>query len=148
MGLLDQLAGQVLGSLSGGQQQGGVGLGGGSQAVLLQAVIGLIQNSEGGIGGLLGRLTQGGLGDQVASWVGTGQNLPVGADQLGAALGSDSIGNLASQLGVSEEHVTGGLAQLLPQVIDHLTPQGQLPESQDALGQGLAALGALFAGGR
>lgn len=58
MGLLDQLAGQVLGSLAGGQQQGEPGLGGGTQALLLQAVIGLIQNSEGGIGGLLGRLTQ------------------------------------------------------------------------------------------
>lgn len=80
MGLLDQLAGQVLGSLAGGAQGGG-------QSPLIQLVLNLIQNSEGGLGGLLSKFNQAGLGDQVASWVGTGQNLPVSADQLGQVLG-------------------------------------------------------------
>lgn len=146
MGLLDQLAGQVLGSLTGGQAQGGLeGLGGG-QGALLQAVIDLIQNSEGGLGGLLPKLGQGGLGDQVASWVGTGQNQAVNGDQISSALGSEHIGNLADQLGLPAEQVAGSLANLLPQVIDHLTPGGQVPASNDLLGQGLVALTALLGG--
>jgi uncharacterized protein YidB (DUF937 family) len=140
MGLLDQLAGQVLGSLGSqsGAQDGAEGLGG-VQGALLQAVMGLIQNSEGGLGGLLARLSQGGLGQQVASWVGTGANLPVSADQLGAALGGDTLDAL-QQLGLSRE----GLAELLPQVVDQLTPEGQLPASNAVFDQGLAALGGLL----
>lgn len=140
MGLLDQLAGQVLGSLGSqlGTQDGAEGLGG-VQGVLLQAVMGLIQNSEGGLGGLLAKLSQGGLGQQAASWVGTGANLPVSGDQLGAALGGDALDAL-QQLGLSRE----GLAELLPQVVDQLTPEGQLPASNAVFDQGLAALGGLL----
>ena len=100
MGLLDQLAGQVLGSMAGGneQQQGG----GGGQAALIQLVLGLLQ-SKGGIGGLLGQLSQGGLGEQVASWVGTGQNLPVSAEQIGQAFGTSELGDMAAQLGIPGE---------------------------------------------
>jgi len=147
MGLLDQLAGQVLGALTGDSQQGDVEGGqGGGQAMLLQAVIGLIQNSPGGLPGLISRLTQEGLGEQVASWVGAGQNLPASPDQLSAALGSDAIGELAGGLGLPQGQVAGGLAALLPQVIDQLTPKGQLPESDDVMSQGLAALTAMLGG--
>jgi uncharacterized protein YidB (DUF937 family) len=145
MGLLDQLAGQVLGSLAGGQpdvQGGSERLGGGAQAALLQAVIGLIQNSEGGLGGLLGKLSQGGLGQEVASWVSPGANLPVSADQLGAALGSDTLDGLHNRLGLTGDQLAG----LLPQVVDRLTPEGQVPSSEAVLNQGLAALGALLGG--
>lgn len=140
MGLLDQLAGQVLGSLGSqlGAQDGAEGLGG-VQGALLQAVMGLIQNSEGGLGGLLAKLSQGGLGQEAASWVGTGANLPVSGDQLGAALGGDALDAL-QQLGLSRE----GLAELLPQVVDQLTPEGQLPASNAVFDQGLAALGGLL----
>ncbi|MBL8460179.1 MAG: DUF937 domain-containing protein [Zoogloea sp.] len=140
MGLLDQLAGQVLGSLAGGAQGGG-------QSPLLQLVLNLIQNSEGGLGGLLSKLHQAGLGDQVSSWVGTGQNLPISAEQLGQALGGvDGLGDMAAQLGLPQEQVAGQLAQLLPQVIDGLTPNGQLPEAGgDLLGQNLSSvLGSLL----
>ena len=142
MGLLDQLAGQVLGSLGGGQAQGG---GQNLQAVLLQAVLGMVQNSEGGLGGLLSKLGNAGLGDQVASWVGTGQNLPVSADQITQALGHGGLGDLAAQLGLPSDQIAGHLAELLPQVVDHLTPNGQVPDAgSDLFSQGLSALGGLL----
>ncbi len=134
MGLFDEIAGQVLGSLAGGAQGGG-------QSPLLQVVLSLIQNSEGGLGGLLGRLGQAGLGEQVASWIGTGQNLPVTPEQLGQALERSGLGDMAAQLGISGEQMASQLAPLLPQVIDGLTPTGKLPESGDEL---LAALGGLL----
>jgi uncharacterized protein YidB (DUF937 family) len=145
MGLLDQLAGQVLGSLAGGneQQQGG----GGGQAALIQLVLGLLQ-SKGGIGGLLGQLSQGGLGDQVASWVGTGQNLPVSAEQIGQAFGTSELGDMAAQLGIPGEQLAGHLANFLPQVVDGLTPDGQLPEAGNLdLGQALSGLAGLLGRG-
>ena len=147
MGLLDQLAGQVLGSLGGGQgAQAGMGGLGGMQGSLLQAVIELVQNSDGGLNGLLARLSQGGLAQQAASWVSTGQNLPVSAEQIGAALGGGRIEDLAAQLGMPAEQVAGGVAEMLPQVVDRLTPDGQVPGSNDLLGQGLAALSAMLGG--
>lgn len=138
MGLFDEIAGQVLGSLAGGAQGGAQG---GGQSPLLQVVLSLIQNSEGGLGGLIGRLGQAGLAEQVASWIGTGQNLPVTPEQLGQALERSGLGDMAAQLGLSGEQMASQLAPLLPQVIDGLTPTGKLPESGDEL---LAALGGLL----
>lgn len=138
MGLLDQLAGQVLGSLGGASGEGG------AQAALVQAVIHLVQNSDGGLAGLLERLREGGLAEQVASWVGTGQNLPVSGAQLAAVLGAAGLGDLAGKLGISQDQVAGQLAQVLPGVIDHLTPDGTVPGGGDVLAQGLSALGGLF----
>ena len=138
MGLLDQLAGQVLGGM-------GSGSGGGGQADLLKIVMSLIQNQEGGLGGLLGKFNQAGLGQQAASWVSTGANMPISGDQLQSALGGDAIGQIASKLGMSSGDASGALAKLLPGLIDQLTPQGQVTEG-DALSQGLTALaGKLFA---
>jgi uncharacterized protein YidB (DUF937 family) len=140
MGLLDQLAGQVLGNLAGGQG-GGQNL----QGMLMQMVLGMIQNQPGGLGGLLGKFQQAGLTEQAASWVSTGQNLPISGNQLEAALGADEIGNIAQQLGVSSGEASGALANLLPGLVDRLTPQGQVTEG-DALNDGLAALAKSFLG--
>ena len=142
MGLLDQLAGQVLGGLAGGM---GASQGGGQnmQSMLLQLVMGMIQNQPGGLGGLLGRFQQAGLTEQANSWVSTGQNLPISGNQLEAALGADEIGNIAQQLGMSQGDASGALANLLPGVIDQLTPQGQVTEG-DALNDTLAALAKSF----
>ncbi len=120
MGLLDT----VIGALA----QGGAG-GGGGQADLLRVVVGMLGNDApgGGLGGLISKFQQGGLGDVVASWVSTGQNLPVSADQVHQALGSDTIASIAQQLGISHGDAAGQLAQMLPQVIDRLTPNGQVP---------------------
>jgi uncharacterized protein YidB (DUF937 family) len=81
----------------------------------------------GGLGGLLDKLQKGGLGDVANSWVGSGQNKPVSPSQLGPALGPDIIKTLAQRSGLSEEEITSRLSQILPGVVDKLTPQGRLP---------------------
>ena len=125
MGLLDSLLGQVLGG-----SQGGASTGGGN-AALLQAVIGMLGNDApgGGLGGLIQGFERGGLGDVMASWISTGQNQPITPGQLGQVLGPDAVGALTRQAGGQSGDVLGQLAQLLPQVIDQLTPHGQVPAS-------------------
>ncbi|MDQ0471491.1 YidB family protein [Labrys wisconsinensis] len=81
----------------------------------------------GGLGGLLGKLQQGGLADAANSWVGTGQNQPVQPGQLGQALGQSTISDLAKQAGISEQDLLNGLSQVLPGLIDKLTPNGRVP---------------------
>ena len=81
----------------------------------------------GGLGGLLDKLQNGGLADVAKSWVGTGQNQPVSPGQLGSALGTDVVKTLAQRSGLSEEDITKQLSQILPSVVDKLTPQGRLP---------------------
>ena len=136
MGLFDS----VVGALSGGQSAG--------SNPLLNIVMQLINNPQtGGLGGLVQSFEQGGLGEVVKSWVSTGQNLPISAEQIKAVLGGGQLQDIASQLGVSPEQASGGLADLLPQVIDKMTPNGQLPEGGDLLAQGVDLLkkGGLFA---
>lgn len=134
MGLLDS----VVGALAGGQ-------GGGSNG-LMDVVMQLINNQPGGLGGLVQSFQQGGLGEIVNSWVSTGQNLPISAEQLQSVLGGGALQDIAAKLGVSPEQASGSLADLLPQVVDKLTPNGQLPEGGDLLAQGLEMLkkGGLF----
>jgi uncharacterized protein YidB (DUF937 family) len=81
----------------------------------------------GGLGGLLDKLQKGGLGNALNSWIGTGQNQPVSPGQLGSALGPDIIKMLAQRSGLSEEEITKQLSQILPGVVDKLTPHGRLP---------------------
>jgi uncharacterized protein YidB (DUF937 family) len=81
----------------------------------------------GGLGGLLDKLQKGGLGDVANSWIGSGQNKPASPGQLGPALGPDIIKTLAQRSGLSEEEITKQLSQILPGVVDKLTPQGRLP---------------------
>src|SRR6516165_1479378 len=81
----------------------------------------------GGLGGLLNKLEQGGLGDQTKSWVGTGQNQQVSPGQLGQALGPNIIKTLSQMTGLSEDDLTKQLSQVLPGVINWMTPNGRLP---------------------
>jgi uncharacterized protein YidB (DUF937 family) len=81
----------------------------------------------GGLGGLLDKLQKGGLGNATSSWVGSGQNQPVSPGQLGPALGPSIIKTLAQQSGLSEEELTKQLSQVLPGLVDKLTPKGRLP---------------------
>jgi len=85
----------------------------------------------GGLGGLLNKLEQGGLGDQTKSWVGTGQNQPVSPGQLGSALGPSIIKMLAQKSGIPEEELTKQLSQVLPGIVDKLTPNGRLPTAAE-----------------
>jgi uncharacterized protein YidB (DUF937 family) len=137
---LMQLAMQML-LKQGGGQQGGGGLGG-----ILGSMLGGGGNQApaqaapdvGGLGGILEAFQKGGLGHIADSWVGTGENLPVDADQVTQALGQDKIAQMANQLGMSHGDVSGGLAKILPDLINHVTPNGQVPQDhsmiQDALG--------------
>jgi uncharacterized protein YidB (DUF937 family) len=80
-----------------------------------------------GLGGLLDKLQQGGLRNATNSWVGSGQNHPVSSNQLSSALGPDLIKALAQRSGLSEEDVSNQLSQVLPGLVDKLTPNGRLP---------------------
>jgi len=129
MGLLDGL----LGSLMGGSAQQG-------QNPMLQMALQVIQQN-GGLPGIIGKFQQAGFGQQAGSWVGTGQNLPISADQLQQVLGAGSIGQIAQQLGLSHGEAGSSLAQALPQIIDKLTPTGQISANHsDMLAQAMAAL--------
>ena len=127
MGLLDSVIGAVAGGMGGSRGAGG------AEGALLNAVIGMLANGQGqggaggGLGDLIGKFTQGGLGDVIGSWVGHGQNAPISGDQLSNVLGSDMISELAAKLGLSHEEAAGQLSQVLPQVVDRLTPQGHAP---------------------
>lgn len=125
-GLLMALLPVVLGMLANRQGSAGGGLGG------LGASPGA-GGLGGGIGGLLEQLGRGGYGQQAQSWVSTGQNEPLPVDAIDHVLAPQDLQAIASQAGVSEDEVRGGLAQLLPEVVDHLTPQGQLPEQDQLL---------------
>jgi uncharacterized protein YidB (DUF937 family) len=117
MGLLDTVLGAVAGQ---SQQQGGI-------AEILTGL--LANNSElGGLGGLAEKFTQAGLGNVVSSWIGKGENLPISADQIASVLGNGTLGNIASQLGVDSSMASGQLAQMLPGLIDKLTPDGSVPQ--------------------
>jgi uncharacterized protein YidB (DUF937 family) len=100
-----------------------VGGGGGDP---LSAITGLLNGHEGGIGGLVQAFEKGGLGEVAQSWVSGGGNLPISADQIQAVLGSSVVAQFAQKLGVDPQVAAGHLAELLPQVVDHLTPNGQV----------------------
>jgi uncharacterized protein YidB (DUF937 family) len=132
MGILDGLLGGLMGGATGGAQQG--------QSQLMVLALQLIQQN-GGLPGIISKLQNGGMAQQVGSWVGTGQNMPVTGSQLQEVLGSGSIGEIAQQFGMSHGDASSGLAQMLPQIIDHLTPGGQLGDNHsDMLAQALSAL--------
>ena len=83
--------------------------------------------AHGGLDGLVAKFSQAGLGDVVQSWIGHGGNLPVSADQLSSVLGGDALAGIASQLGVDPAQASSQLAQVLPGLIDKLTPHGAAP---------------------
>ena len=131
MGLLDSVLGAA-GAMMGGQQQQNAqgGLGNlGNLGALLPIVAGMLGNDSqhGGLGGLLEKFNQAGLGDVAKSWVGTGQNAPISGDQLGQVLGGDTLSEIAARLGMNQGDAAGSLAQMLPGIIDKLTPHGQAP---------------------
>ncbi len=133
MGLFDAIAGQVSNAL------GNTGAGGG-QGGLMDIVSGLINNPQtGGIQGLIKSFQDKGLGDTMSSWIGTGVNQAISSDQIQHVLGSEQVQALAQKFGLSTGDLSGSLASLLPQVIDSLTPGGQVPEG-GLLEQGLSML--------
>ncbi len=87
---------------------------------------------SGGLGDLVKQLQQGGQGDAANSWVGTGTNKPITPGDLANALSPDQINTLTAQTGMSRDELLAGLAQQLPDVINHLTPNGRLPTDKEA----------------
>jgi uncharacterized protein YidB (DUF937 family) len=85
----------------------------------------------GGLGGLLTKLQQGGLGDVAKSWVGSGQNQPVAPGQLGSALGPNVLKTVSQMTGISEDDLTKQLSQVLPGLVDKLTPNGKMPTAAE-----------------
>jgi uncharacterized protein YidB (DUF937 family) len=112
---------------------------------LLGMLTGLIGDQQtGGLSGLIEKISANGLGEQAASWVSTGKNLPVTAEQIQAALGSSFVQDIAAKMGVDTNQIAGGLAILLPQVIDNLTPDGQVSDNSNGLQTALLGLGSLL----
>jgi len=85
----------------------------------------------GGLSDLIGRLTAGGAAPQVNSWVGPGENQPIQPGQLGGALGQNVLNELSQRTGMSQQELLNQLALVLPQIINHLTPQGRMPTVAD-----------------
>lgn len=134
MGLLDSVMGAVM-----GQVQNQVSTHGG-----MAGVLGSLLSNDGGHGGLQGlveKFTQAGLGDQVQSWIGSGANQAVSPEQVQGALGSNVIGDFAAKLGIDPALASGALAQVLPGLVDQLTPKGQAPAN--GLGSGADLMGML-----
>ena len=132
MGLLDIVQG-----LLGGSQTAGSGN-------LLGTVMQVLNSQPGGLDGILQSLQRGGLGDTVNSWIGTGQNAPVSGDQLQNVLGGGVVQDLAAKLGISPGDASSQLSQLLPGIVDHLTPNGEVPQG-GLSGMGMDLLKGLLA---
>ena len=133
MGFLEDIAGQVLNT---GKQ--------GGQTELINAVMGMLGNKgAGGLAGLVEQFAEKGLGDIINSWVSTGKNLPISPEQIQHAMGSDMIGQLTNQTGLSSDQVTSHLSELLPQIVDKLTPNGKI-QQENIMSQGANLLQSLF----
>ena len=149
MGLLDAILGGVLGGSAGGPVGGQFGTTPGgtpgtsnmqAQSPLLLMALQLLQQN-GGVQGILAKLQQAGYGQQAQSWIGTGPNLPIDPRILQQVLGQGQLGQIAQQLGITREQASDGVAQVLPQVVDQMTPAGQIPENQsDLVNEALAIL--------
>lgn len=135
MGLMDNLEGTALSSLLGG-----------NSSPLLSGLLQMINNQPGGLSGFLQGFQEKGLGGVVSSWVGTGQNLPISGDQISHVLGSGQLQQLAASVGMSPDAAGSSLAKLLPLVIDHLTPNGQVPQQSNLMDIGMKLLNTLKTG--
>jgi uncharacterized protein YidB (DUF937 family) len=92
----------------------------------------LVHSGPGGLAGLVQQFQANGLGSVIQSWVSTGPNQPITAQQIQQALGSDKVKQIATRIGLDPNAVSQKLSTLLPQIVDHLTPNGQLPAAPAA----------------
>ncbi len=116
MGLMDELENKAISTFLGG-----------SNNPLAQNLMQMVNNHPGGVAGLVQAFHQNGMSEIVSSWVGTGQNLPISAEQIQQVLGnSPMLQQFAAKAGISPQDATAKLAQYLPMIVDHLTPQGKV----------------------
>lgn len=133
MGFFDSIAKQALGGLLGGGSASGINFSSlmslfANQDKVAEAVSGLLSET-GGINGLLQKFQDSGLRDAVSSWVGTGENQNVSADQVRDALGGDTVEHFAGKIGLNAGQILPVLAQFLPIIIDQLTPNGTVDDN-------------------
>jgi uncharacterized protein YidB (DUF937 family) len=150
MGFLDGLLKQAMGSQDSSGALGGLmGLVSSNPQILswLTSLLSTRDASVGGSGGLGGLVTafeQKGLGSMISSWIATGPNPPISADQVANVLGNDTVSQFAAKAGVPVSQAGSLLAGLLPGLIDHLTPDGKVPDTntlESTLGSLLSGLG-------
>ena len=115
-----------------------------SASGILAVVQGLAQDHD-GLSGLLAKFNEAGLAEQVQSWIGTGSNLPIGAQHVLEVLGKERVAQIAQELGIDPQQAADQLAQHLPQIVDHLSPNGQLP-ANDVIAAALRSLQGRAAG--
>src|SRR5689334_17726094 len=136
MGLLDQIFGGAGDQPQANPQQG---------HSMLQSVLAMLQSpTVGGLPGLMAMMQSKGLGNIASSWVGKGQNQAISPQQLQGALGEEHIAQYAQQTGMSHDEAATSLSQMLPHVVDHLTPDGQVPQQGVNWGDAMNALKTKF----
>lgn len=149
MGFMDNIIGQAIGAQGGGGLGDLVGLVA-KNPRLIGAVASLLSSRDttvggsGGLGGLIGAFQKKGMGDMISSWISTGPNPPISARQVTDVLGGDVLGQFARKAGVPAAEAGSVLAGLLPTVIDKLTPDGRMPDTdslESTLGTLLSGLG-------
>ena len=122
MGLLDNLENQAIGNVLGG-----------SSNPLATGLLQMIQNQPGGLQGLVQSFRDKGMGGLVSSWISTGPNPPISADQVHQVLGSDQVKALAAKAGINPDIASSAIAQILPGLVDKLTPNGSVPDHSNVL---------------
>jgi uncharacterized protein YidB (DUF937 family) len=122
MGLLDGLENAAMSKVMGSTSN-----------PLASGLLQTIQNQPGGLQGLVQSFHDKGMGGLVSSWVGSGENCPITADQIHQVLGSDQVKALAAKAGISPDMAGSAIAQLLPGLVDKLTPNGQVPEHTNVM---------------
>jgi uncharacterized protein YidB (DUF937 family) len=122
MGLLDNLENQAVGNVLGG-----------SSNPLVAGVLQMIQNQPGGLQGLVQSFHDKGMGGLISSWVSTGPNPPISSDQVHQALGSDQVKAIAAKAGINPDIAGAAIAQILPGLVDKLTPNGSVPDHSSVL---------------
>ena len=123
MGLFDELKGQAEGMLGKLQAE---------HPQLTQEMMGLLHGGQGGLQGLVQKFQQGGMGNLVQSWIGTGANLPITPAQIEQVLGNEKVKAIAARLGLDPAVVSQRLAAMLPHAVDQMTPNGRLPGAPPA----------------
>lgn len=123
MGLLDNIENAAMGKVMAGNTN-----------PLAAGILQMIQNQPGGLQGLVQSFHDKGMGGLVSSWVSTGPNPPISGDQVHEVLGSEQVKELAAKAGVNPDVASAAIAQLLPGIIDKLTPNGQVPDHGSVMG--------------
>jgi uncharacterized protein YidB (DUF937 family) len=134
------LLNDVVGKLTGGTGTGETTPG------LAASALDLLCNRQGGVAGLLQSFQQNGLGHIVSSWIGTGENMPVSSEQIQQVLGNEQVRAFAEKAGIAPEAASSQLAEVLPGIVDKLTPNGEVPQGGDLMSTGMTLLQGLFSG--